>query len=87
MTTPDKLRNIGDQVMVFDTKGNYEFRGTIVGRYACDPPLYDVQPDRAESLSRRLCGIQDARLRKVGRHILAYERKPAAEPQHILDHA
>jgi hypothetical protein len=83
MTIPDRLRNIGDEVMVYDSKGNYELRGVIMGVYASNPPIYDVQPNRAESLSRRLCGIPESRLRSVGRPILAYERK-SADPQHIL---
>jgi hypothetical protein len=75
MTAPDRLRHIGDEVMVYDARGNYEIRGVIVGRYACDPPIYDVQPNRAESLTRRMCGVPESRLRSVGKPILAYERK------------
>ena len=79
--------NIGDEVLVFDGQGNYELRGRIVGRYAGGVNLYDVQPNRAESLSKRLCGIPASRLRTVAKPFLAYERKPDAEPRHILDEA
>ncbi len=87
MTAPDNLRNIGDEVMVFDEHGNYELRGKIVGVHRISPPIYDVHPNRAESLSKRICGIPESRLRSVAKQILAYERKLPGEPKHILDHA
>lgn len=79
--------NIGDEVMVLDTAGNYELRGRIVGRYACGVNLFDIQPNRAESLCKRLCGMPSTRLRTVSKPILAYERKPETGPRHILDDA
>lgn len=85
MTIPANLRNHGDEVIVLDRNGHYECRGYIVGRYACDPPIYDVQPHRSESLSRRLCGIPETRLRNVDKRVKAYEPKQEAQPQRILD--
>jgi hypothetical protein len=87
MSRPETLRNHGDEVMVFDANGNYELRGVIVGVHRCDPPHYDVQPSRAESLSRRICGIPESRLRSVGKPILAYEGKKPSKPIHVLDDA
>jgi len=87
VSRPDDLRHHGEEVMVFDAKGNYECRGRIVGVHRCDPAFYDVQPNRAESLSKRLCSIPPDRLRSVGRPILAYERKRQPEPKHVLDEA
>jgi hypothetical protein len=85
MTMPDQLRRHGDEVLVFDAKGNYECRGVIVGVHRCEPPIYDVQPNRAESLAKRMCGIPASQLRSVAKPFLAYERKPAEKPQHVLD--
>jgi hypothetical protein len=85
MTHPDNLRHHGDEVMVFDSKGNYEFRGVIVGVHRCDPPVYDIQPSRAETMAKRVCGIPAAQLRSVGKPILAYERGPLPAAKHILD--
>jgi hypothetical protein len=87
VTRPDSLRHHGDEVMVFDVKGNYELRGKIVGVNRCEPPIYDVQPDRAESLAKRICGIPESRLRSVSRPIRAYKRKLPGEPKHIFDEA
>ncbi len=89
MTRPDNLRHHGDEVMVFDSKGKYEFRGRIVGRSQAvgGDYFYDVQPNREESLARRVCGIPENRLRSVRRPIIAYERKIPGEPKHILDEA
>jgi hypothetical protein len=86
MSRPDDLRHHGDEVMVFDAKGNYECRGRIVGVHRCHPPIYDVQPNKEESMARRMCGIPAAQLRSVGKPILAYERKrePTA-PVHVDD--
>lgn len=87
MTRPVSSRQIGDEVLVLDSKGNYEFRGVVVGVHRCESPIYDVQPNRADSLSKRVCGISDSRLRSVGKPILAYERQMPGEPKHILDEA
>jgi hypothetical protein len=87
VTRPEGLRHHGDEVLVFDAKGNYECRGVIVGVHRCEPPHYDIQPNRQESLSRRICGIPESRLRSVGKAILAYERRPLPEAKHILDDA
>lgn len=81
--------NHGDEVMVSDDKGNYEFRGKVVGRHKIvgGDYIFDVQPNRAESMSRRICGIPSSRLRGVSKPILAYERRPTPAPKHVLDHA
>lgn len=86
MTT---LRNIGDEVMVSDRHGNYEFRGVIVGRHMIvgGDAIYDVQPNRTKDLPQRKVGIPGTQLRSLGRQILAYERKVPGTPMHILDHA
>lgn len=68
-------------------RGEYEFRGKIVGRAMTYLGMhYDVQPNRAESLAKRVCGIPEDRLRPVGKPVLAYE-KSEAKPQHIMDEA
>ena len=82
--------NIGDPVVVLDGRGEYELRGSIAGRYAAGvnhpgENVYDIQPGRAESLSKRMCGVPEAQLRYVGKPILAYERKPEPGPRMILD--
>jgi hypothetical protein len=87
MTRPDDLRHHGDEVMVFDAKGNYECRGRIVGVHRCEPPIYDVQPNKEESMARRMCSIPESRLRSVSKPILAYERGPLPKPVHVLDDA
>ena len=89
MTRPGNLRHHGDEVMVFDAKGNYEVRGKIVGRCQVvgGEYYYDVQPNREESLASRICGLPETRLRSVSKPILAYERKIPGEPVHILDEA
>lgn len=76
----------GQEVVVFDARGNYEFRGRVMGVHRCNPTFYDVQPNREESLARRVCGIPEHRLRPIGRPYLAYERQEA-RPMHILDEA
>lgn len=76
----------GQEVLVYDHRGNYEFRGKVMGVHRCNPYQYDVQPNQAESLARRVCGIPEGRLRAVGRPILAYE-KQEVKPKHVLDEA
>lgn len=78
---------LGQEVIVLDRRGEYELRGTIVGIRRSNPRLYDVQPNRQESLARRICGIPEEQLRRVGRPYLAYERRPEQTPKHILDEA
>ena len=82
-------RQHGDEVMVFDSKGNYELRGVIVGRHKIvgGDYIFDIQPNRQESLSKRLCGVPESRLRSVSRPIKAYERGPLTDPKHVLDEA
>jgi hypothetical protein len=77
--------NHGDEVMVFDQHGNYECRGKVVGCYACAVPLFDVQPNRSESLAKRLHAVPEGRLRRVSREVRAYEPKPRSAPRHVLD--
>lgn len=86
MTRPPRYHH-GDQVLVYDAKGNYECRGAIVGVYACDPPQFDVQPSRSESRAKRLCGIPEGRLQSVPMQVRAYERRPEPKPRHVLDEA
>lgn len=76
----------GQEVMVFDTRGNYELRGKIMGVHRCNPWQYDVQPNRAESLAKRVCGIPHDQLRPVGREVRAYERRDE-QPKYIKDEA
>jgi len=76
----------GQEVMVFDRHGNYEFRGKVMGVHRCNPWQYDVQPRDEESLARRVCGLHHDRLRAVGKPVLAYEKKEV-EPMHIKDDA
>jgi hypothetical protein len=87
MTLANMTFAIGDDVTVSDRDGQYECRGKVVGRYACETNLYDVQPNRAESMARRLHAVSEDRLRRVPREVLAYEPKPVAAPLHILDDA
>ena len=81
------LFEIGEDVVVFDERGNYECRGKVVGRYACAVPLFDVQPHRSESLAKRIHAIPEHQLRRVSREVRAYEPKPVVVPVHILDEA
>ncbi len=77
----------GQEVVVFDRKGEYEGRGKVVGiAMTRDGMRYDVQPDRAESLARRICGIPEAQLRRASKPVLAYDRREV-NPQHIKDEA
>lgn len=76
----------GQEVAVFDRKGEYECRGKVVGIHRCNPTMYDVQPNREESLARRVCGIPESQLRPVSKPILAYERMEI-NPQRIKDEA
>ena len=76
----------GQEVMVFDQHGRYEFRGKVMGVHRCNPYQYDVQPNREEGLARRICGIPENRLRAVGRPYMAYE-KQEVKPQHVMDDA
>jgi hypothetical protein len=87
MTLANMKFAIGDDVTVSDRNGQFEARGKVVGRYACGSNLYDVQPNRAESLATRLHAIPEHRLRRVAREVRAYEPKPSATPVHILDEA
>jgi hypothetical protein len=79
MSTPEQLRYHGQRVIVYDAKGHYECRGVIVGVHRCNPPFYDVQPDRAESMATRMCGIPSRQLRSA--------QEESDEPQHIRDEA
>lgn len=85
MTRPDNLRHHGDEVLVYDAKGNYACRGKIVGVHRCDPAVYDVEPRDSRSLSERLHSIPESRLRSVWRPYLAYERRTLPKPVHVLD--
>lgn len=76
--TRDTRFHHGSEVLVFDARGNYAARGRVVGVHRCVPAVYDIQPDREASLSKRLCGIPEARLRAVGKPVLAYERVAAS---------
>jgi hypothetical protein len=87
MTRPDNLRHHGDEVMVFDARGNYVLRGTIIGVHLSEFPFYDVLPRGEKSLSKTKWAIPESRLRSVGKAILAYERAPLPEPKHIRDEA
>jgi hypothetical protein len=78
---------IGDDVVVSDINGNYECRGKVVGCYACAVPLFDVQPNRSESLAKRLHAIPEHQLRRVSREVRAYEPRTVVAPAHILDEA
>jgi hypothetical protein len=85
MTITNLKFSHGEEVMVFDEHGIYECRGKVVGRYACAIPLFDVQPNRSESLAKRMRAIPEHRLRRVSREVRAYEPKAVAAPVHILD--
>ena len=77
----------GQQVIVVDSRGEYEFRGMIVGRSnSMRGHSYDVMPLGAKGGSHRLPGLSESRIRAVAKPILAYERR-SSEPQHILDEA
>jgi hypothetical protein len=57
----------GDRVIVVDRHGNHEARGIVVGRdRARQGPQYDVQPHGKLSLSDRLVGVPEERLRRMG---------------------
>ncbi|MDY3551440.1 hypothetical protein R5W24_000516 [Gemmata sp. JC717] len=59
--------NHGDRVIVVDRHGNHEVRGVILGRYETRKgSMYDVQPHGELSLSARLVGIPEDRLRHMG---------------------
>jgi hypothetical protein len=59
--------NHGDRVIVLDHRGNHEARGTIAGRHETrSGASYDVQPLGEFSLSKRLVGIPEIRLRRTG---------------------
>jgi hypothetical protein len=75
--TLGQVRYHGQRVIVYDAKGNYECRGVIVGINRSNPPVYDVQPDRAESMAKRICGIPASQLRNV--------EAESAEPQHVME--
>lgn len=61
----------GDQVVVLDDRGDHLCRGRIQGRAPTSAgPVYDVQPDKESSLSKRLVGVPESRLRVVGRPML-----------------
>jgi transposase InsO family protein len=87
MTAPDNLRNHGDEVMVFDAKRTYEYRGRIVGVHRAATPFYDILPRGKVSLRDAMLGIPESRLRSVAAPYLAYERKPDPTPKHVLDDA
>ena len=78
---------IGHEVVVLNQAGEYLCRGHVVGRYAGGERLYDIQPLRTRHLGERLLCIPQGRLRSVGKPVLAYERKPEAEPRHVRDEA
>ena len=79
VVTPAEIRYHGQRVIVYDAKGRYECRGVIVGIHRSNPPIYDVQPDRAESMARRMCGIPANQLRSA--------QAESAEPQHVMEEA
>lgn len=74
---------------MYDARGNFELRGTIVGRHKVvgGDCVYDVQPRHRGSLTSRVCGIPGSRLRSVGKPYLAYERRAEPGPRHIADEA
>lgn len=74
----------GQEVMVFDHRGNYEGRGKVVGVHRCNPWQYDIQPRGESSLSKRQCGIHHDRIRPIGKPYLAYDRKDE-QPKYIMD--
>ena len=75
MSSP--FRYHGQRVIVYDAKGQYEARGAIVGIHRCNPPVYDVQPDRSETMAKRMCGIPANQIRSA--------QAESAEPQFVMD--
>lgn len=56
-----------DRVVVVDRSGNHLARGFIAGRYETrQGPLYDVQPHGEPSMSKRVIGVTEDQLRRVG---------------------
>lgn len=55
----------GDQVIT-----DKDIQGAIVSVYAqwrgVDEPVYDVQPNNERSMTARLCGVPESRLRAYG---------------------
>lgn len=77
----------GDLVLVLGRDGQIEARGTIVGRCRTRTgPHYDVQPSGTR-LDKRICGIPEGRVMRLGKPYLAYERQADREPRHVLDEA
>jgi hypothetical protein len=63
--------NHGDRVIVIDSRGNHEARGVVLGRHASrHGAIYDVQPDGELSMSARIKGVPEVRLRRMGRPVL-----------------
>jgi hypothetical protein len=63
--------NHGDTVIVADRHGNHEVRGKIVGRHmSSEGMIYDVQPGDEWSMSKRVCGVHEHRLRHAGKPVL-----------------
>lgn len=87
MTMTNRTFEIGEEVTVSDKYGSYECRGKIVGRYACAVDLFDVQPNRSESLAKRLHAIPERQLRRVSREVRAYEPKKMEEPIIVMGDA
>ena len=79
VSTPEQIRYHGQRVIVYDAKGRYECRGVIVGRHkvVAGDTIYDVQPDQAESMAKRICGIPASQLRSA--------QPESAEPQNVMD--
>ena len=78
--------NHGDPVLVVDQLGTIEARGTIVGRHESRTgAIYDVQPAREYSMAKRVTGIPEERIVRMGRPYLAYQAP--VQPVHIRDEA
>lgn len=67
------MKTFGDQVIVMDRRGQEECRGVIVGVHRIVPPHYDIQPFREQSMTGRVCGIPESRLRAYGLKLVKQE--------------
>jgi hypothetical protein len=85
--------NHGDSVLVFDSKGAYDFRGVVIGRHDTrDGRQYSVRPENELSLSKSLHNLPEHRLRAtsgaVGRMVKMYDGQGLPNvPKHIRDSA
>jgi hypothetical protein len=79
----------GTYVCIIDRHGNIEDRGTIVGRHRVvgGGMIYDIQQRGERSMSKRICGVAENRIRCVDSRVKAYEQKPSEDPRHIKDKA